>query len=76
MELYIYKRKTFSMIFKLILLCIILYQTNQLNQIDIQFPKSLTLLDNSLLIVCNSGIHFYNSDLSEENIELGIPLIF
>ena len=33
---------------------------------NFQFPKSLILLDNSVVLVHNNGIHFYNNDLTEE----------
>ena len=72
MELNPYKSKFFSMIiFKIILLCIILNRTNQLS---FKFPKTLTLLDNSLLVIGDNGIHFFNENLSEEDISLNISI--
>ena len=62
----------FSFISKKLIL--ILNILNHVNTISPLYPRSLTLLDNSIALVANDGIHFYNEQFSSEDTLKYIPL--
>ena len=65
--------KFFYSIFIVLCLFITSYQDNKL---FFTSPNSLTLLDNSIAIVADNGIHFYNKDLTidSNNIPLEVTV--
>ena len=55
-----------TIIFLLIITSLIIF-TYQIRTISVVFPTSLTLLDNSNVLVANDGIHFFNEDFTQED---------
>ena len=69
---HIHKALLVSFIFtKLILIFSILNKGNTTSPL---YPRSLTLLDNSIALFANDGIHFYDEHFSNEDTSKKIPL--
>ena len=60
----LFHKTSFFMLFILFFLIKMYYQIDAYEN-----PYSLILLDNSIVLVHNNGIHFYNNDLTEEFID-------
>ena len=62
--LYNYNNYFFNII---ILISLIIFCKNEIRKVNFIYPLSFTLLDNSNVLICNNGIHFYNEDFSVED---------
>ena len=53
-------------IFIIFIIISIFKKSNQVTNIPLQLPASLTLLDNSILLISHDGIHFFDEELIQE----------
>ena len=73
MEKYSYNNNNYYFIM-FILILLIIFCKNEIRKFDIIYPLSFTLLDNTNLLICNNGIHFFNENFTVEDSEKKIGI--
>ena len=66
-------KKNFSLSIFIFLFAFLFNFSSQHTRISLKFPNSLVLLDSSLAIVSNNGIHFYDNEFLIEESTKSIP---
>ena len=62
------KYNSFNIIFLIIFISLfLLYSQNQRTISSLYFPNILTLLNHNIIMVAQDGIHYFNSDLTNED---------